>query len=244
MNPQQPYGHGPVPPGRIPPPPPPLPPLPPFAVPPPRKNGKGCLYAVIGAFAGLFLMGSCVAVVASASDPSGPAESPSSAAETKAAETKPAERPSGEQKPAAKKTTGEKKVTNGIGRPYRDGKFSFTVTKVKKGVKKVGDQYFGDTAQGQFVIISVTVENIGDRARTFTFHNQTLIDTKDREFEADPEASLWTTEDSKSFLQQINPGNSVKGQLIYDIPRGTKLKAIELHDSMWSGGVTVPLGSG
>jgi hypothetical protein len=213
--------------------------MPPFAVPPPRKNGKGCLYAVIGAFAGLFLMGSCVAIVASASDPSAPTDSPSRAAETKPAEKK----PPGEEKPTAKKTAGEKKVTNGIGRPYRDGKFSFTVTKVKKGVKKVGNEYFGDTAQGQFVIISVTVENIGDKARTFTNGNQTLIDTKGREFDADPEASLWTDKDSKSFLQQINPGNSVKGQLIYDVPRGTKLKAIEMHDSMWSGGVTIPLGN-
>ncbi len=57
----------------------------------------------------------------------------------------------------------------------------------------------------------MTVKNIGDEARTFTNGNQTLIDTKGREFDADPEASLWTDKESKSFLQQINPGNSVKG---------------------------------
>ncbi|HEU5026837.1 MAG TPA: hypothetical protein VFV01_18100 [Spirillospora sp.] len=37
-------------------------------------------------------------------------------------------------------------VVNGIGKEYRDGKFAFTVTKVKKGVKRVGDEYFGSTA--------------------------------------------------------------------------------------------------
>lgn len=199
-------------------------PVPPFAVPPQRKRGKGCLYAFLGGIAGLFLMGSCVAVVASSSSPSTPA----------------AETTGGDAKPSAK--AAKKPVTNGVGRQYRDGKFAFTVTKVKKGVKKVGDQFVGDTAQGQFVIISVTVKNIGNKARTFTYHNQTLIDTKGRQFEADPEASLWTDQDSKSFLQQINPGNSVKGKLIYDVPRGTRLKAIEMHDSMFSGGVTVPLG--
>ncbi|CNG78645.1 Mpr protein [Mycobacterium tuberculosis] len=225
MNPHQPYGHGPV------------PPLPAYAVPPPRKRGKGCLYAFIGAAAGLFMMVSCVAVVASSSDTPGSSDTPApSESESPAAEKKPVEK-------GEKKATGEKKVTNGIGREYRDGKFAFTVTKVKKGVKKVGDQYFGDTAQGQFVFIYVTVKNIGDRSRTFTDVNQTLIDSKGRKFEADPEASAWTSQESKSFFEQINPGNSVKGTLIYDVPRGTRLKAIELHDSMWSRGVTVPLGN-
>ncbi|MFE9101959.1 DUF4352 domain-containing protein [Actinomadura geliboluensis] len=227
MNPNQPHGRRPIPPA-----------MPPFAVPPPRKRGNGCLIAVIGTGAGLFMMVSCVAVVASSSDPSTPAGTQSEAAGGTTNETKPPEK-----KQTEKKQAGEKKVTNGIGRQYRDGKFGFTVTKVKKGVPKVGDQWFGDTAQGQFVIVYVTVKNIGDRARTFTHHNQTLIDTKGRKFEADPEASLWTDKDNKSFLQQINPGNSVKGRLIFDVPRGTRLKAIELHDSMWSGGVTVPLGN-
>jgi hypothetical protein len=203
--------------------------------PPPRKGGKGCLYGIIGAVAGLFMLGSCVAVVASSSDTSGPVESQSPAAEKK---------PAGEKsEKGAQGKASKKPVTNGVGRVYKDGKFAFTVTKVKKGVQKVGNEYFGDTAQGQFVILSVTVKNIGDEARTFTNGNQTLIDTKGREFDADPEASLWTDKESKSFLQQINPGNSVRGKLIYDVPRGTKLKAIELHDSMWSGGVTVPLGN-
>ncbi|WP_024934748.1 MULTISPECIES: DUF4352 domain-containing protein [Actinomadura] len=206
----------------------PVPPAMPGYGPPPRKRGKGCLYAVFGGIAGLVLMGSCVAVVASSS---GSPSTTSSSSSTPAAQTK-----GGEKKASTKP------VTNGIGREYRDGKFAFTVTKVKKGVKKVGDEYVGDTAQGQFVFIYVTVKNIGNKARTFTHHNQTLIDTKSRKFEADPEASLWTDKDSKSFLQQINPGNSVKGILIYDVPRGTRLKAIDLHDSMFSGGVTVPLG--
>ncbi|QKW37311.1 DUF4352 domain-containing protein [Actinomadura sp. NAK00032] len=236
MNPNQPHGRRPAPP--VPPVPPVPPAMPPFAVPPPRKRGNGCLIAVIGTAAGLFMMVSCVAVVASSSEPSTPAGTrPEAAGGTATADEKPEKK-----QQAAKKPTREKKVTNGIGRQYRDGKFGFTVTKVKKGVRKVGDQWFGDTAQGQFVIVSVTVKNIGDRSRTFTHHNQTLVDTKGREFEADPEASLWTDKDNKSFLQQINPGNSVKGRLIFDVPRGTRLKAIELHDSMWSGGVTVPLG--
>jgi len=134
------------------------------------------------------------------------------------------------------------KPANGIGETYRDGKFSFTVTKVKKGVRRVGNEYLGQTAQGQFVLVYVTVRNTGDRARTFDAGNQKLIDTSGREFQADSEAVIAMGEESKSFLEEINPGNGVNGILVFDVPRDVKIKSIELHDSMFSGGVTVPLG--
>ena len=47
--------------------------------------------------------------------------------------------------------------------------------------------------------------------------------------------------EDQTFLEQINPGNRVTGTLIYDVPEGTKLTSIELHDSVFSGGVKVPL---
>jgi hypothetical protein len=240
------------PPGAVPPPPGAVPPpghfphyrgpVPPPGYPPPRQKGKGCLYAVIGTVAALFLMGACGVIVGAASDgasdplpsASGTSDAPSTPA-TSGAKSTPSR--------TAKATPSKTAVVNGIGKEYRDGKFAFTVTKVKKGVKRIGDQYFGSTAQGQYILIHVTVENIGDKARTFTAGNQTLYDTKGRKFDADDGATVMMGEKSRSFLEQINPGNSVKGIVIFDVPRGIRLKAIELHDSLFSGGVTVPLGN-
>lgn len=48
-------------------------------------------------------------------------------------------------------------------------------------------------------------------------------------------------EDNEVFLNEINPGNTVKGVLVFDMPKGTTPASIELHDSMLSGGVTVSL---
>ena len=45
----------------------------------------------------------------------------------------------------------------------------------------------------------------------------------------------------EGFLNEINPGNSTKGRLIFDVPKSTKLTALELHDSPFSGGVEVSL---
>ncbi|MFD0854136.1 DUF4352 domain-containing protein, partial [Actinomadura adrarensis] len=141
------------------------------------------------------------------------------------------------------KGASKKPVTNGIGREYRDGKFAFTVTRVKKGVSQVGDSFLAEKAQGQFVLVYVTVKNIGDEARTFHNSSQYLYDTGGRKFESDGEAGIVMGDESKAFLEDINPGNSVKGILVFDVPKGVKLKSIEMHDSMFSGGVTIPLGN-
>jgi Domain of unknown function (DUF4352) len=136
-------------------------------------------------------------------------------------------------------TTQPAKAGPGIGDPARDGKFEFVVTRLRCGVHRVGSQYFNKTAQGQFCLVSVRVRNIGDEQRTFEQSSQYLYDAAGRRFETS-DAGLYL-EDSKSFLEQINPGNGVNGTLVYDVPRTFKAAKIELHDAAFSGGVEVAL---
>jgi hypothetical protein len=144
-------------------------------------------------------------------------------------------------KPAAKaqaKPAAPKKP--GVGTPVRDGKFEFTVLKVKAGPARIGDEYLGKTAQGQFLLVTVKVENIGDKAQLFAGSSQQGFDAKGRTFNADDEAAIYLG-DAKSFLTEINPGNTVTGVIVFDVPKGTQLNRLELHDSMFSGGVEVAL---
>ena len=72
----------------------------------------------------------------------------------------------------------------GIGQPVRDGKFEFVVTGVSTA-KTVGDpsnQFMQATAQGVYVVVSMTVRNIGDQSQSFFAANQKLQDTAGREF--------------------------------------------------------------
>lgn len=132
-----------------------------------------------------------------------------------------------------------KKTMAGMNQPARDGKFRFVVTQVETGVKRVGDKYFGEEAQGQFVVVSLTVENIGDEARTLDSSSQVAYDQDGRKFDADGQAGI--SLDSKTFLEEINPGNRVDGKLVFDIPKNATLTTLELHDSAFSGGVKVKL---
>ncbi|WP_028813870.1 DUF4352 domain-containing protein [Streptomyces flavidovirens] len=127
----------------------------------------------------------------------------------------------------------------GIGDPVRDGKFEFTVTKVQPGVQRIGGE-FGKEAQGQFILVHMTVQNIGNESQLFDGDAQKLFDPKDREFSADAGAAIYL-EESKSFLNEINPGNKVNGIVVFDVPKDVKPVKIELHDSVFSGGVTVNL---
>lgn len=129
----------------------------------------------------------------------------------------------------------------GIGDAARDGKFEFTVSEVEDGVESVGTDMFGERAQGQFVLVHVKVLNIGDEAQYFLDSNQTLVDTEGRKHSADSSAGIYL-EDSSTFAEEINPGNSLEGILVFDLPKDAVPASIELHDSAFSGGVTVLLG--
>lgn len=126
--------------------------------------------------------------------------------------------------------------------PVRDGKFEFVVKTVQPGLDEVGDNpYLREKAQGQFVIVTLSVQNIGDRAQGFSPSNQKLIDTQGRSFESDSSAQIALGDSDIPVWDDINPGNAVDVSLVYDMPAGAAPARIELHDSMFSGGVTVAL---
>ncbi|AKS36816.1 DUF4352 domain-containing protein [Mycolicibacterium goodii] len=134
------------------------------------------------------------------------------------------------------------KTTATLNTPVRDGKFEFVVRSVQPGLSEVGDNPFlNQKAQGQFVIVTLSVQNIGDRAQGFSPSNQKLVDTDGRSFETDTSAQIALDNNDIAVWDNINPGNTVDVSLVYDMPAGAAPASIELHDSMFSGGVTVNL---
>lgn len=130
----------------------------------------------------------------------------------------------------------------GIGTTVKDGKFEFTITKVTHA-KSVGDTEYGlgDTAQGQYTILHVTVKNIGTEAQTLDDSVQYVYDAHGNKYDASSAADIDLNNGGNVFLNQINPGNTVHGKIAFDMPHGVNAVKAELHDSMFSGGVTVNL---
>lgn len=132
-----------------------------------------------------------------------------------------------------------------IGSPVRDGKFQFTIASVSQA-KSVGDTAagLGDTAQGEYTILHVSVANIGSQPQTLDDSSQYVYDAAGRKYDVSTSADIDLNSASGSnsvFLNGINPGNTVNGELAFDMPAGVKAVKAELHDSPFSGGVTVNL---
>ncbi|MFJ6676259.1 DUF4352 domain-containing protein [Actinosynnema sp. NPDC091369] len=122
----------------------------------------------------------------------------------------------------------------------RDGKFEFTVQGAEKSASVGANDFLTRDAQGEFLLLRMTVKNIGDRPQSFFGENQKVFDAAGKQYSADSTAAIYLG-DAKSLYEEINPGNQVAGVVVFDVPVGTEIVKVELHDSAYSGGVTVKL---
>lgn len=125
----------------------------------------------------------------------------------------------------------------GIGDFLRDGKFEFVVTGIEEPGKVYGpEDVLEDDAIGQWLIVLVTVENIGSEERPFFAENQ-KISWDGREFEAEGSTSNGTS------IENLNPGLALDAILMFDVPTSFPERGVGtvlvLHDSALSGGVGV-----
>jgi hypothetical protein len=153
----------------------------------------------------------------------------------------PADEPATDEAESEEEPTEEAAPAAGVGDPVRDGKFEFTVTDVETGVGEVGNEFLSSEAQGEYTLISMKIENIGDEAQTFFSDNVTGIDSEARELSSDSEATLYANENNSGWIDEINPGNSIEVIVAFDVAKGATLEAIKVQDSAFSGGAEISL---
>jgi hypothetical protein len=139
-------------------------------------------------------------------------------------------------------SSGDSANAVGLNQAVRDGKFEFTVTGVDCSKNTLGTDPISTQAAGVFCLVNVGVSNIGDEAQMLDSTSQVAYDAAGKKYSTDTEAAFYLEDAGQALFEQLNPGTSVNGVLIFDVPAGTQLTKLELHDSMLSGGVTVNLG--
>jgi hypothetical protein len=139
-------------------------------------------------------------------------------------------------------SSGDSAKAIGLNQSVRDGKFEFTVSGVDCSKTTLGAGPISTQANGVFCLVSVHVQNIGDQAQTLDSTSQVAYDAQGKEYSTDTEAAFYLENAGDALFNQLNPGSSVDGTLVYDVPTGTTLTKLELHDFAFSGGVTVNLG--
>lgn len=130
-----------------------------------------------------------------------------------------------------------------IGEAARDGKFEFIVNGIECGRPNVGSDFLTKSAQGQYCLLRVNVKNIGNEKQSLFSSNQKLLDASNREYSADDQATLYASPQGStaSWFNDINPGNSVDGVIVFDVPKDVVPITTQMHDSAFSGGVKVNL---
>lgn len=141
-----------------------------------------------------------------------------------------------------KSSSGKTAEVAKIGQAANDGKFEFTVSSIECGKASVGtNQYLTKAAQGQYCLLNVSVKNVGDQAQSLLSSNQYLLNASGQKYSADDVATMYNTPNGTSWYNDINPGNSVNGAIVFDIPKDQTAATAELHDSAFSNGVKVNL---
>jgi hypothetical protein len=126
-----------------------------------------------------------------------------------------------------------------LGTPVRDGNLQFVVSQVRCGVSEVGSGLLKRTAGGQYCLADVRATNVKSDARTLYEPFQKLVDSAGHKHGAD--LTMRVVYRDQTLWDKIEPGQQVSGTMVFDIPRDVSAVALQLHDGIASGGVTVQL---
>jgi predicted double-glycine peptidase len=133
-----------------------------------------------------------------------------------------------------------------LNQPADDGQFEFTVTSFSCGQSSVTDpdsSYLVANAKGQFCLMALNIKNIGKQSQTFDDSSQYIYNSGNTQYTSDSEATS-TLEGSSGQIgsyPSLNPGVSISGTVVFDVPAGVTIDHALLHDSSLSNGVKVNL---
>lgn len=128
-----------------------------------------------------------------------------------------------------------------VGEAAVDGDFIFVVTAVTDDPAVIGDSGLNSEPEGKFVFVTVTATNQSDSPSSLSAEDQYLIDTEGRKASADTAASGYLSENAQSLFEMIEPGDTVTGIVVFDIPTDATPTGLELHHTSSSRGAAVTL---
>jgi hypothetical protein len=120
--------------------------------------------------------------------------------------------------------------------------FQFVVTDFECGFQVLGEGFGQAEPNGQFCVLTLSVENVGDTPRTYSYGNQELVDAQDRRITADFDGSFAL--DPDNVITDLNPGVGITTSVAFDVSAAASdadFVSAELHDSPLSFGAEVAL---
>lgn len=136
----------------------------------------------------------------------------------------------------------EKKVTK-LGEVTQSGDLAFTATEVND-YKTLGNSFTKKDAQGIFKVITLKIENKGKETKTIDSSMLKLKDNQGRTFERsiDGQTAKGMAEGKVDlFLQQVQPGLNVSGEIVFDIPADAQGLVLEVRGGIFATATDIAL---
>lgn len=131
----------------------------------------------------------------------------------------------------------------GLNEVVQDGDLAFSVSNVTTA-KSLGNSYTLKNAQGMFYVVTLKLENKGNKTVTFDSSMAKVTDEQGREFERSIEgqtAKGMAQGNVDLFLQQIQPSLSVTGDIVFDLPADVKNPVLVVKGSYFGKGAKINL---
>ncbi|MGO1561539.1 Mpr protein [Actinomycetales bacterium JB111] len=164
--------------------------------------------------------------------------SPSSSAPSSAPDTAPAD--AGEEAVVEVEEVADEPAAPGIGEATAAGDLAITVTGVESGLTQVGSEYVVAEAQGQYVLVHVTITNEGNESENFWEQDATLVDDQGRVHDTSSD-SIYLEGETGWLVTSINPGNTAEGTLLFDIPADAVPDLARFSPGLFSDDVDIAL---
>jgi hypothetical protein len=126
--------------------------------------------------------------------------------------------------------------------PTRDGTLLLSAGEQTCNMPQVGSDAVPVDAVEQFCVVDITVTNVGHHAAVLSLAAQFGIATNGRRVPVSQVASVYAATGPdylSTWVQLIQPGDTVTGPIVFDLPIGVSLHRVELHGSPGSPGITV-----
>ena len=163
-----------------------------------------------------------------------PAEEPAQGEEAARERPEPAAEPEPEPEPEP-----EEAPAVPMGTPVTAGDLEWNVTNARYATE-LASQFgeFGENKTGNFVVVDFLVTNNGNEATTVASQSVALLDGQGRRSETDTDAFEYVDPAKNVFLEQVNPGVTGEGEVIFSVAPDAGEFVLEVGDASFFGGET------
>jgi uncharacterized protein DUF4352 len=117
---------------------------------------------------------------------------------------------------------------------------TYQITKVSRA-KSVGDSFMETEANGTFVLVKIRLTNRKDEPATIMSENLKLVGGNGKQYTTSDDALLAV--DKPLLLEEIQPDNTEKGTLVYDLPtKAVKGATLRVEDLFSDSAAQIDLG--